>query len=284
VVLANSDLVGLLLAALRSGGGEGYPQQATRAAHALCLVDKAACAAVLAAAQHVRAPAAWAPCRQLQSMAATLASLVLEGRYGEHVDPSLLPAMPCLTRLELRRCDAASAAAAWPNLGGLRHLGLLVVGGGLPPAVRRLARLTRLEAALVACAPVRLILRLTKLQALRLEDADGTWRGGRALRGLSRLSRLTSLAIRAPELRALPGSLGQLAALGSLDLQGCRSLQQLPESLDQLAVLGSLNLSGCRKLRQLPESLGQLAALAALGPDCHVGCSRPEPAAVGLQN
>jgi Leucine-rich repeat (LRR) protein len=41
-------------------------------------------------------------------------------------------------------------------------------------------------------------------------------------------------------------------------------LTGLPESLGQLAALTTLNLSRCRALTGLPESLGQLAALTTL--------------------
>jgi Leucine-rich repeat (LRR) protein len=41
-------------------------------------------------------------------------------------------------------------------------------------------------------------------------------------------------------------------------------LTGLPESLGQLAALTTLDLSWCRALTGLPESLGQLAALTTL--------------------
>jgi hypothetical protein len=37
-------------------------------------------------------------------------------------------------------------------------------------------------------------------------------------------------------LQELPGSIGQLTALSSLDLRGCSCLQQLPDSIGQLAL------------------------------------------------
>jgi Leucine-rich repeat (LRR) protein len=49
-------------------------------------------------------------------------------------------------------------------------------------------------------------------------------------------------------LTGLPESLGQLAALTTLDLSGCDALTGLPESLGQLAALTTLDLSGCRRV------------------------------------
>jgi hypothetical protein len=53
----------------------------------------------------------------------------------------------------------------------------------------------------------------------------------------------------------------QGAGARSATSRGVSCAQQLPESLGQLAALSSLNLSACHGLRQLPESVGQLAEL-----------------------
>jgi len=65
-------------------------------------------------------------------------------------------------------------------------------------------------------------------------------------------------------LTELPESLGQLAALTTLNLSGCGALTGLPESLGQLAALTTLNLNGCGALTGLSDSLGMLSALAML--------------------
>jgi hypothetical protein len=52
-------------------------------------------------------------------------------------------------------------------------------------------------------------------------------------------------------LTGLPESLGQLAALTTLDLSWCRALTGLPESLGQLAALTTLDLSDCDRADEI---------------------------------
>jgi Leucine-rich repeat (LRR) protein len=63
-------------------------------------------------------------------------------------------------------------------------------------------------------------------------------------------------------LTALPESLGQLAALTTLNLSGCRALTGLPAWMEQRTTWVSLGLPPC--IRVLPDWVTQLAALTTL--------------------
>jgi hypothetical protein len=282
LVLGRPELAELVLEAVRSGDDE---EEATQAAHDLCLASRACRQAVLCAVQHAAAPARWAREPALGAMAA-LASLRLsagdKGAPGA-VDPAQLPPLPRLSRLDLlcSLAEGAEGAAEWPRLAGLRGLGLtLAAGGPLPPAVLRLPHLKRLTARGGAPQPIQ---QLTGLRALelyrcsfnawqldlqRLSSLTSLMVRNHIVKylpdGLSRLPQLRSLHLRCRGLTQLPDSLGGLAALTSLDLTRCSGLAQLPESLGQLSALASLDLSGCSGLERLPASLRQLSALTRL--------------------
>jgi Leucine-rich repeat (LRR) protein len=260
-VLEDADLVGLVLARLLPLRRGGYTGQATSAARSLCLTSKAIRAAVLAAVRHVRMPLASLPA--LRHMAASLASLALD--HTEPFDPSQLPALPQLTRLDCSLSpQAASRTAPWRGLSKLQQLALVLPLPGqqrLPAAVQQLPQLTRLEAQVQSHRPLAAIMELSGLRSLELEGSMGE---PSALSGISQLSCLSSLALRFPGMWQLHEVVGRLTALGSLDLRDCRSLQRLPDSIGQLTALRSLDLAWCSSLQQLPDSIGQLTALGSL--------------------
>jgi hypothetical protein len=280
-VLGRPELAGLVLEAARGcgggGGRSGSNEQATQAAHRLCLASAACRQAVLGVVERAAAREVWARehAAALGAMTA-LASLCLTGDQG--VDPAQLPPLPRLTSLECSLRPGAEAAAAWPGLGGLRQLALDVgTGGGLPPALLQLPRLTCLQAQASCWDALRLIEQLTGVSELDITCVGKGEEGGlsyflfqqseegegeRHLR-LENLCGLTSLSVHCRS-KHLPDSLGQLPALRNLDLGDCSSLQQLPKNLGQLSQLSSLGLGGCRRLKQLPHSLSQLATLRSL--------------------
>jgi hypothetical protein len=190
-VLGSPDLAGLVLEAVRSDGGK---DEATQAAHALCLASRACRQEVLCAVERAAAPAEWAREAALGAMMA-LASLRLTAAYQGTpgtVDPAQLPPLPHLARLDLlcSLAEGAEGAAEWPRLAGLAELGLtLAAGGRLPPAVLRLPHLTRLTTR--GSAPQQPIQQLTGLRALALDGCSfKTWE-----LDLQRLSSLTSLSV-----------------------------------------------------------------------------------------
>ena len=91
---------------------------------------------------------------------------------------------------------------------------------------------------------------------------------------LGNLAALTSLDLGGNQLTSVPESLGNLAALTSLDLSG-NQLTSVPESLGNLAALASLDLSD-NQLTSVPESLGNLAGLTSLDLDGNQLTSVPE--------
>jgi hypothetical protein len=94
--------------------------------------------------------------------------------------------------------------------------------------------------------------------------ADGYGDTWAALHGISCIGSLSSLGMDFPKMRRLPDSIGQLTALTSLVLGGCKGLQQLPDTIGQLTALTSLDLGNCSRLQQLPDTIGQLTALTSL--------------------
>jgi Leucine-rich repeat (LRR) protein len=289
-VLGRRDLSGLVLEAARKGFDPSpwrANQQATQAAHGLCLTSAACRQAVLGAVERVEAPDAWAreQAAALGAMTA-LVSLRLTGNQG--VDPAQLPPLPRLTSLDCNLRPGAEAAAAWPVLSGLQQLALAWGnGGGLPPAVLQLPHLTCLKVWARSWDALRLVEQLTGLRALDIacrgeskeasgeehwEDEDESDEDGEEgafdLR-LEHLCHLTSLSVECGS-KHLPDGLGQLSSLRNLYVRKCSSLQQLPESLGQLAGLSRLDVGDCHNLLQLPESLGQLAVLRSLAMTwCH---------------
>ena len=79
------------------------------------------------------------------------------------------------------------------------------------------------------------------------------------LTGLLTLKMSSSGLMRLPDSHIL--SLGALAGLQTLDLQGCSGLKGLPEWLGGLTGLQTLDLSEWSGLKGLPESLGGLTGL-----------------------
>ena len=77
------------------------------------------------------------------------------------------------------------------------------------------------------------------------------------------LRALTTLTMRAPQMRVLALDLRALPKLTTLNLDGCAVLEALP-GLEALTSLTSLDLGGCAALEALPE-LGVLTALCVLG-------------------
>ncbi|KAJ1273954.1 hypothetical protein BS78_05G025500 [Paspalum vaginatum] len=65
-------------------------------------------------------------------------------------------------------------------------------------------------------------------------------------------------------LRALPGSLGNLAFLRSLHVFYCSTIRELPECLGELRSLQELFILGCESLSSLPQSMGHLTSLQVL--------------------
>ena len=63
---------------------------------------------------------------------------------------------------------------------------------------------------------------------------------------------------------SIPASIGNLTALRSLKLEGCRNLTSLPEAIGGLTALQTLHLEGCCSLTSLPEAIGGLTALRSL--------------------
>jgi hypothetical protein len=141
----------------------------------------------------------------------------------------------------------------------------LDVGPGLlDPS--QLRQLTRLRAGGISSPQALLaIMQLTRLQELRLDiGADDAKEMMRALQSISSLRSLGSLDISFPKMKELPATIVHLAALSSLNLGGCSSLQQLPDTIGQMASLCSMDLSYCIGLVQLPDTIGQLTALSSL--------------------
>jgi Leucine-rich repeat (LRR) protein len=148
----------------------------------------------------------------------------------------------------------------------MASLASLYVGPGPMDSLAQLRQLTRLRADRIG-SPQALsaIMQLTRLQVLQLDiDADDCMAMRHALQGISCLGSLSSLVARYPQMKQLPNAIGQPAALSSLDLGWCRSLQQLPDTIGQLAALTSLDLCKCSSLLQLPDTIGQLSALGSL--------------------
>jgi hypothetical protein len=150
-VLGRPELAGLVMQAARSGSGDEAEQgeqaeQATQAAHALCLTSAACRQAVLGAVERAAAPGAWAR-EQAAVLGAMTALASLRLTVDDRgVDPAQLPRLPRLTRLECGLLPGARAAAAWPGLGSLRQLALVVGAVSLPPALLQLPHLTCLQA------------------------------------------------------------------------------------------------------------------------------------------
>ena len=131
--------------------------------------------------------------------------------------------------------------------------------GALPPsvhlaAVRVYERGSTESSNVVAACPESLgELRLDSQRMTMLPDSMG------------QLAALTTLDLRyCNKLTGLPKWIGHLTALTTLDLRSCESLTGLPELMGQLPALIMLNLSSCRSLTKLPESMGQLTALETL--------------------
>jgi hypothetical protein len=71
-------------------------------------------------------------------------------------------------------------------------------------------------------------------------------------------------------LQQLPDTIGQLTALGSLDLLMCSSLQQLPDTFGQLTALTRLSIAYCKTLQYLPAGMHLLKGIGKLDKR---GCS-----------
>lgn len=81
---------------------------------------------------------------------------------------------------------------------------------------------------------------------------------------ISQMAGLRKLSITCEGLEVHPGSIGHLARLRLLDLNGCEGLEELPSSGGQCTALSQLKLDGCIGLASLPDSISQLRALQQL--------------------
>lgn len=80
-----------------------------------------------------------------------------------------------------------------------------------------------------------------------------------------------SISCRCSSLSSLPGGLGNLSSLTTLNLAGCEGLGWIPDSLSGLCCLSQLDLVNCSSLSVLPEGLTAMTQLTQISLD---SCSR----------
>ncbi|KAF5788998.1 putative P-loop containing nucleoside triphosphate hydrolase, leucine-rich repeat domain superfamily [Helianthus annuus] len=81
---------------------------------------------------------------------------------------------------------------------------------------------------------------------------------------LYQLQSLEKLHLSMKEIKHLPDSICRLKRLKSLDLSGCRSLQDIPNSIWKMERLRDLDLRFCIQVEKLPEEFGDMKRLNTL--------------------
>jgi len=148
----------------------------------------------------------------------------------------------------------------------------------LPPEIRHLQALRRLDIESLAPSDPFPTLGLDALEELRLCSSGGAVPASVArmvgltaleLEGfaelpeeITRLPALVSLSIHCPPVRTFPGDPGRLTALRRLDLRGC-GLQSLPRSICRLVDLEHLDISHTF-IDELPLEIAELKNLRTL--------------------
>ena len=200
------------------------------------------------------------------------------------ISGTLSPALGRLSALRYLHTAAAVNLAGWwyespsswtgpipPELGGLKNLVELSVGGvsgSIPPELgklRKLELLTGDESNLAGPLPAELG-NLSSLKWLSFSNSEKPAEGG--LNGpippeLGRLTNLLSLRIRNHSLSgSIPPELGKLARLDwRLDLAGNELTGSIPPDLGKLKLRGHFDLSGNRLIGPIPAEIGQLTRM-----------------------
>lgn len=189
---------------------------------------------------------------------------------GMTIVPDAICELPALEHLELGCSNLKTVPA---QLGELTRLQTLIFNGADAPsslsALKDLAYLEMQQS--LTSLPEELLPGLTNLRILDL----GSCMMLRALPATigTLAATLEVLYLGSMEVAELPASLCELRNLAHLELLGCASLKALPDGLGQLSSLVSLHIKKSAALTALPDSIGDLAALEVLKLSECVGLS-----------